>query len=82
MRHRRKHRRNPVVLGNPRRKHRRNARRNPVVLGNPHRRRHYSRNPKFIGKLGLPPMKEVLFLGLGAYADASLSRKSSPAWRS
>jgi len=68
MRHRRKHRRNPVVLGNPRRKHRRSARRNPVVLGNPHRRRHYSRNPKFIGKLGLPPMKEVLFLGLGAYA--------------
>ena len=68
MRHRRKHRRNPVVLGNPRRKHRRSARRNPVVLGNPHRRRHYSRNPKFISKLGLPPMKEVLFLGLGAYA--------------
>lgn len=83
MRHRRKRRKNPMVLGNPRRRrhakrasrrHRRNpyVLGNPMVLGNPRRhkraRRHYSRNPLSVAKLGLPPMKEVLYLGLGAFA--------------
>lgn len=67
----RSRRRNPVVLGNPRRRHRRN----PIVLGNPHRRhrRHsYRRNPAIISKLGLPPAREILFLGLGAFAGRVL----------
>jgi hypothetical protein len=74
---RRKHKKNPVVLGNPRRrKHSRRSsrshrRRNPFVLGaNPRRRSHrrYSRNPLSMSKLGLPSMKDVLFLGAGAFA--------------
>lgn len=82
MRHRRKSRKNPVVLGNPRRRRhsarrnpRRRHRRNPFVLGNPHRRRtrrSYRRNPAIISKLGLPPAKEVIFLGLGAFAGRVL----------
>lgn len=85
MRHRRRRssrRRNPVVLGNPRRRRsaRRSARRrfhrNPVVLGNPRRRhsshRRYRRNPISIRKLGLPPVSEMLYLGLGAFAGRIL----------
>lgn len=87
MRHRKRRRKNPMVLGNPkRRRHaRRNAkshrkhRRNPFVLGNPYvlgnprgrssrRRRSYSRNPFSVAKLGLPPAREILYLGLGAFA--------------
>lgn len=84
MRHRRKRRKNPMVLGNPRRR-RHSARRrvsrphrknpytlsNPMVLGNPrrrHSRRSYRRNPISVAKLGLPPAREMLYLGLGAFA--------------
>ena len=63
-RHRKHHRRakshrrkNPIMLGaNPRRSHRRS---NPIRR----HRGHYRSNPL---KLGLPPMKEVLWLSLGA----------------
>lgn len=71
--------RNPVVLGNPRkrrasrRRARRSFRRNPVVLGNPRRhRRSYRRNPAIVSKLGLPPVREILFLGVGAFAGRIL----------
>lgn len=60
---RRRSLRNPYPLAgaviNPRR--RRRARRNPVVR---HHRRHMRRNPAILG-LTLPPIKSVLFAGVG-----------------
>lgn len=85
MRHRRKRKKNPVILGaNPRRRRRVSARRrrsfrrrNPIPLGlNPRRRRSFRRrsNPFLpsVSKLGLPPVKEMAWLAGGAVAARAL----------
>lgn len=71
--------RNPYPVAgmviNPR--HRRRHRRNPV-LKNAHRRKHhYRRNPAIMG-LSLPPMKAVLFTGIGYIGTQSLPALLTP----
>jgi hypothetical protein len=53
---------------NPRRRHRRSARKNRVH----HRRRHARRNPAFMG-FSLPPLKSVLFAGVGFAGPSMVS---------